>query len=76
MAEPSEPVQHFRITARYDADGHHRSDGYVEVTRHSEGDNLASVTIDDGEGNRVTVLMGWRETASLMAALGAVAVHM
>lgn len=76
MAEPSEPVQHFSIPARYDVDGHKRSEGPIEVTRHSEGDNLASVTIDDGEGNRVTVLIGWRETVSFMAALGAVAVHM
>lgn len=77
MAEPTAPApaQQFRTTARYGADGQ-RSDGFIEVTRHSEGDNLVSIAIDDGEGNRVSLIIGWRETVSIMAALGAVAVHL
>ena len=70
-----EPVQHYVTPHCYDAETEHRS-GTVEVTRFCERDNMASLTVDDGQGNRATVVVGWQQLSLVMASLGAVGVHM
>jgi hypothetical protein len=72
---PDEPAQEYTVSHCYDVTGTFQT-GTATITRMGDGDNMATLTIDDGQGNRAAVLIGWREAVNLMQYTGAVAVYM
>jgi hypothetical protein len=77
MSEPTprEPFKRFVVERCYEESTTHR-DGTIDVVLDQEDDSLISLTVDDGQGNTVTVVLGWREVVRLMTALGAVGEHL
>jgi hypothetical protein len=77
MSEPTprEPFKRFVVERCYEESATYR-DGTIEVVLGDESDSLVSLTADDGQGNRVVMVLGWREVVRLMTALGAVGEHL
>jgi hypothetical protein len=75
MGTPTEPAQRYIVTGCYNETGEFMT-GTVEVIRRDAGDNVASLTVDDGQGNRATVLIGGMNGLFHAAHMGAVSVHM